>query len=196
MLTMSQQASAADYGNEPHHVGIVGEEAARLSEISRALNLTGVPAVINDDARNLGPEPLTAVVAAVRFNHNRELRDSVDFGHQLEEMMHSIYPHLASSATVLLVVYSSHHRPRSRRKLRKSLQHFSYKAAATGVRVTGNDLTVNAVELVVGSRGKLLAERLEQYLRRPRSKLPNGIAIDVRDLARQTLSDALIGDCF
>lgn len=193
---MSQQASAADYGNEPHHVGIVGEEAARLSEISRALNSTGVPTVISDDAGNVGPVPLTAVVAAVRFNHNRDLRNSVDFGHQLEEMMHNIYPHLASSATVLLVVYSSHHRPRRRRKLRKSLQHFSYKAAATGVMVTGNDLTVNAVELVVGSQDQLLALRLEQYLRHPRSKLPNGIAIDVGDLARQTLSDALIGDCF
>lgn len=196
MLTMSQQASAGSYGNEPHHVSIVGEEAAQLSQVAHGLSSAGVPAVISDDAGDLGPVRLTAVVAAVSFSHNRGLRGSVDFGHRLERLMHNIYPHLASSATVLLVVYSSHHRPRRRRKLRRGLQSFSYQAAATGVMMTGNDLTVNAVELPVGSQDQLLAVRLEQFLRHPRSKLPNGNVIDVHDLARRTLSGALIGDFF
>jgi len=196
MLTKSRPVALDGYGNELHRVGIVGEEVIRLSEVARALNSTGVPAVISDDTGGLGPVSLTAVVAAVRFNHTWGLRGSVDFGHRLEELMHEIYPLLASSATVLLVVYSSHHRPRRRRKLRRGLQNFSYQAAATGVMVSGTDLTVNAVELPVGSQDQLVAERLEQYLRHPRSKLPNGTVIDAGDLGRQSLSEALIGDCF
>lgn len=193
MLPLSQQEGAESYGNEPHHVGIVGGEAAQLSQVAHRLNSTGVPAVISDDAGDLGPAPLTAVVAALRFNHNRGLRGSADFGHRLEELMHNIYPHLASPATVLLVVYSSHGRPRRRRRLRNSLERFSCQASASGA-MAATDLTVNGVELVAGSRENLLAVRMEQYLRHPRSKLPNGVVIDADDLADQTLSDALIGD--
>lgn len=182
------------YGTEPTHLLITGSETPRLQLVIDAFTAAGVQVTVRpvlDPAEQL-PKVTTLVVAA-RIDTEMQRRDWDGVECDVYDTVEQALPRLASLSTVLIVAYTTHDDPGSRREIRGALSSLCEQLAATDSMRAGIDLTINALETPAGLYDHAVADALTRHLRR-RSFLNSGAVIPVEDLAHGSITDAITND--